>query len=103
MLPCQLNVLSFPDSREAERNENFARKLPKSGRLQSGSINFKNAPFGLILYSVTIGFALPSTAQIGEISVKRIRATSACEQQGEKLNLQLAWLAGEELVTVPRY
>ena len=31
MLPCQLNVLSFSDSRDAERNENFARKLPKSG------------------------------------------------------------------------
>ena len=61
MLPCQLNILSFPDSRDAERNENFARKLPKSGRLQSGSIDFKNAPFGLIIYSVTIGFALPST------------------------------------------
>ena len=41
MLPCQLNVLSYPDSRDAERNENFARKLPKSGRLQSGSIDFK--------------------------------------------------------------
>ena len=45
-------------------------------------------------------------AQIGEISVKRIRATSAYEQQGEKLTLQLAWLTGKELVTVltvPRY
>ena len=61
MLPCQLNFLSFPDSRDAERRENIARKLPKSGRLQSGSIAFKNAPFGLIIYSVTIGFALPST------------------------------------------
>ena len=60
MLPCQLNFLSFPDSRDAERNENFARKLPKSGRHQSGSIDFKNAP-GLIIFSVTIGFALPST------------------------------------------
>ena len=45
-------------------------------------------------------------AQIGEISVKRIRATSAYEQQGEKLTLQLPWLTGKELVcvlTVPRY
>ena len=101
MLPCQLNFLSFPDSRDAERNENFARKLPKSGRLQSGSIDFKNAPFGLIIYSVTIGFTFPSTNR--EISVKRSRTTSACEQQGEKLTLQLDWLAGKELVTVPRY
>ena len=59
MLPCQLDFLSFPDSRDAEK---IARKLPnKSGRLQSGSIDFKNAPFGLIIYSVTIGFTLPST------------------------------------------
>ena len=58
MLPCQLNFLSFLDSRDAEK---IARKLPKSGRLQSGSIDFKNAPFGLIIYSVTIGFTLPST------------------------------------------
>ena len=36
MLPCQLNFLSFPDSRDAEINENFTRKLSKSERLQSG-------------------------------------------------------------------
>ena len=50
--------------------------------------------------AVTIGFALP---KIGEISAKRIRTTSAYEQQGEKLTLQLAWLVGKELVTVPQY
>ena len=32
-----------------------------------------------------------------------MRATSAYEPQGGKLTLQLAWLAREELVTVPRY
>ena len=32
-----------------------------------------------------------------------MRATSAYESQGGKLTLQLAWLAREELVTVPRY
>ena len=64
-------------------------------------IDFKNAPFGLKIYAVTIGFAFQK--QIVEISVKRIRATSACEQQGGKLTLQLGWLAGKELVTVPRY
>ena len=42
-------------------------------------------------------------AQIGEISEKRTRVTSAYEQQGGKLTLQLAWLAGKELVTIPRY
>ena len=51
--------------------------------------------------AVTIRFVLPNTNQ--EISVKRIRATSAYEQQGGKLTLQLAWLAGKELVTVPQY
>ena len=50
---------------------------------------------------MTIGFAFQT--QIGEISIKRIRATSAYEQQGGKVTLQLAWLGGEELVTVPQY
>ena len=48
--------------------------------------------------AVTIGLSFQT--QIGEISVKRIRTTSAYEQQGGKLTLQLAWLAGKELVTV---
>ena len=51
---------------------------------------------------VTIDFALPNSNR-GKISVKGIRATSACKQQGAKLALQLAWLAGKELVTIPRY
>ena len=46
---------------------------------------------------------MPFQTQIGEISVKRIRTTSAYEQQGGKVTLQLAWLAGKELVTVPQY
>ena len=50
---------------------------------------------------MTIDFALPSINR-GKISVQGIRATSACEQQGGKLTLQFAWLAGKELVTVPR-
>ena len=54
-----------------------------------------------LLSAVTIGFALPNTNR--EISVKRIRTTSAYEQQGGKLTLQLAWLVGKELVTVPQY
>ena len=53
------------------------------------------------LFSVmTIGFALQT--QIREISVKRIRATSAYEQHGGKVTLQLACLGGKELVTVPQ-
>ena len=69
-------------------------------RIQSLIYDFLNTYFKLKL-SVTIGFALPSTNR--GIRVKRIRATSACEQQGGKLTLQLAWPAGNELVTVPRY
>ena len=67
-------------------------------RIQSLIYDFLNAYFKLKL-SVTIAFALPSTNR----GNKGIRATSACEQQGGKLTLQLAWLAGKELVTVPRY
>ena len=52
-------------------------------------------------HPVTIGFALPSSKRGNKR--QESRATSACEQQGEKLTLQLAWLAGKELVTVPRY
>ena len=54
-----------------------------------------------LFWAMTIGFAFQT--QIGEISIKRIRATSAYEQQGGKVTLQLAWLGGEELVTVPQY
>ena len=51
MLPCQLNFLSFPDSRDAEINENFTRKLSKSVNDFKVVIDFKNAPFGLKIYS----------------------------------------------------
>ena len=66
------------------------------------SIGSKGTVISELFSAVTIGFVLPNT-QIGEMSVKRIRATSAYEQQGGKLTLQLAWLAGKELVTVPQY
>ena len=49
---------------------------------------------------MTIGFALPSTNRGNKSN--RIRASSTSEQQGGKLTLQLAWLAGKKLVTVPR-
>ena len=38
--------------------------------------------YGKLFHTVTIGF-IPFQAQIGKISVKRIQATSAYEQQGE--------------------
>ena len=53
--------------------------------------------------AVTVTVTVPFQTQIGEISVKRIRATLAYEQQGGKLTPQLALLAGKELVTVPQY
>ena len=51
--------------------------------------------------AVTIGFVLPNTNR----GNKRYENSSdwAYEQQGAKLTLQLAWLAGKELVTVPQY
>ena len=51
--------------------------------------------------AVTIGLSFQT--QIGEISVKGIRATSVYERQGGKITLQLAWLAGKEFVTVTQY
>ena len=65
------------------------------------SIGSKGTVISELFSAVTIGFVLPNTNR--ELSVKRIRATSAYEQQGGKLTLQLAWLAGMELVTVPQY
>ena len=70
------------------------------------SPNFR-AKYGYRKWSIKESFCddrfWPSNHKSGKISEKRIRATSSCEQQGGKLTLQLAWLAGKELVTVPRY
>ena len=65
------------------------------------SIGSKGTVISELFSAVTIGLSFQT--QIGEISVKRIRATSAYEQQGGKLTLQLAWLPGKEFVTVPQY
>ena len=50
------------------------------------SIGSKGTVIGELFSAVTIGFVLPYT-QMGEMSVKRIRATSAYEQQGGTLTL----------------
>ena len=58
---------------------------------------------GTVIKLFSAETVFPFQTQIGEINVKRILATSAYEQQGGKQTLQLAWLAGKQLVTVPQY
>ena len=72
----------------------------KKCRFLYASVYCKTPP--LELYRCDDRFC-PSKHKSGKISVKGIRATSTCEQQGGKLTMQLAWLAKLELVTIPRY
>ena len=59
------------------------------------------SPVSSLVIFVTIGFALPATNR--EIKRKQNSSDFGVRTTRGKTNSQLAWQAGKELVTIPRY